>query len=64
MAEYFLKASMMSDISFRHCPRDAKHVGHQLAKNSYISKELLVWDGDTFSFMFPYAIPHLTILSN
>jgi hypothetical protein len=39
-------------------------VAHQLANNSYILKELLVWDGDPLSFIFPYVIHDLTILSN
>jgi hypothetical protein len=42
MAECFLKASVMNDISLRHCPRDANEVAHQLEENLYISKELLV----------------------
>ena len=54
LAECFSKASMMEDVSFQHCMRDANQVAHQLAKHVYQSKENLVWDGDPPGFILPY----------
>ena len=41
LADCFSKASLMSNIGFQHCPRDANQVAHQLAKKAYETKDRL-----------------------
>jgi ribonuclease HI len=45
LTECFVKTSNMFNISFKHCQRDANQVAHELARNSFQSKEnyLLGW---------------------
>jgi hypothetical protein len=42
LANCFPKISIMSDVSFVHCLRDANVVAHQLAKYAYRTKDILV----------------------
>jgi hypothetical protein len=63
LADCFLQANMMTDVSFHHCPRSANQVAHELAKFAYSSKETHVWDGDPPGFIFPHVIRDVTLLS-
>jgi hypothetical protein len=63
LATIFVKASMMTAVSFHHCPRSANQVTHELAKFAYNSKETHVRDGDTPPFILPHVIRNVTLLS-
>jgi ribonuclease HI len=39
LAEYFVKASQMSEVSFQHYPREANQVAHELAQFDFKSQE-------------------------
>jgi hypothetical protein len=66
MAECFTKVSRMRGIWFRHCPRDANQVAHQLSRNAYMSKQYSIWDGDPaavgFIKAFVFVLNDATIL--
>jgi hypothetical protein len=51
LADCFVKASMITDVSFHRCPRSANQVTHELAKFAYNLKETNVWDGNTPAFI-------------
>jgi hypothetical protein len=61
IVDCFTKANAISDISFQHCSRDANKVAHNLARNAYISKNSLVWDGDPTGFIINDVIEDVTI---
>jgi hypothetical protein len=57
LAEYFLKAINIENISFQHCPREA----NQVVKFSYETKES--WDGDPPGFILPFISHDVTLPS-
>ena len=64
MAQCFVKASLINGFSFKHCPRDANRVAHNLAKKAYASKDSLTWDGDPLGFILADVISDVTVLQN
>jgi ribonuclease HI len=61
LSECFLKISIMQEISFEHCLRDANQVTHQLARNAFISKQYIVWEGDPPVFILSYVLNDVTL---
>ena len=62
LAESFMNASTMDEVSFQHCLREANQVAHQLAKHVYHTKENFIWEDDPPSFLLPFVINDVTIL--
>ena len=62
LAEGFMSASLMDEVSFVHCLREANQVAHQLAKQVYHTKENFVWEGDPPNFLLPFVINDVTIV--
>jgi hypothetical protein len=42
LADCFQKASLMSEVSFQHCPREANQLAHELARHAFTSKESFI----------------------
>lgn len=61
LAECFVMAQRIGNISFQHYPRDTNKVAHTIARHVYDSNYVLVWDGDPPSFIMPLLIDDLTI---
>ena len=61
LAECFVKASNIGDISFSHCFREANLVAHHLARNAFRSKQVFIWDGDPPVFILPFVIKDVAL---
>ena len=62
LADCFVRAKMINEVTFKHCPREANRVGHHLAKHSYDTQSSFEWDGDPPNFILPYVINDVTLL--
>jgi hypothetical protein len=64
MVDCFNKASSIPGISFRHCPRDANKVAHNLGKYAYDMNNSVFWEGDPPGFILKDVIDDVTLLIN
>jgi hypothetical protein len=60
--ECFQIAQRMSGISFNHCPRDSNRVTHNLARYSFDTNQVIVWDGDPPDHVLQDVISDVTMI--
>ena len=64
LVECFAKAQTIDGISFEFCPSEANQVAHHLAKHAYDNQLEFSWEGDPSSFLLPYVLHDVTLLTN
>jgi hypothetical protein len=61
LADCFQIAQRIGGISFQHCPREANKVAHNLARTSFDTNQVFVWDGDPPTHVLRDVIDDVTM---
>jgi hypothetical protein len=62
LSDCFQVAQRIGMVSFLHCPREANKVAHNLARFSYNSDSIFLWDGDPPPLVLSDVIDDVTVL--
>jgi hypothetical protein len=54
-------SSSIGDVSFKHCPREANGVAHELARVSFESCSSGFWEGEPPNFILSHLVNDVTI---
>ena len=63
MADCFIIAGGLGNISFKHCPRETNKVAHNLARKCYDSDVIFIWEGDPPLSVAQDALNDIYVLS-
>jgi ribonuclease HI len=55
-------ATLIGQVRFTHCPREANKAAHVIARESFNSRLSCTWDDDPPRFLVRYLINDVTIL--
>jgi hypothetical protein len=55
-------ALQISKVKFKHCPREANQIAHELARVAYTNKNSCSWRTNTSSFMISTLIEDVIII--
>ena len=62
LADCIDEASMIGNVLFQHCPREANGVAHELARSCFIDKFSRNWVDEPPSFLLESLINNVTII--
>jgi hypothetical protein len=63
LADCFMRANSFDHVEFRHCPRDANTVVHNLARQSFLSNSIISCDGTPPDFKMPFVMNDVILLA-
>ena len=63
LADCFVIAGGIGNISFQHCPRETNKVAHNLARLCFVSDVIINWEGNPPLSVVRYALDDVSLLS-